>query len=187
MDVFAFIGKVDRIFDWALTRLFSRVFARVGFRSIVGFPNTIVGSRFLTIGERVYLRKRSYLLCVPLGPDAPRGRIEIGDNSLLGHDCHIVAARRVSIGRNVLIADRVFITDCNHGLDTRSGVHPNLRPLESSGPVEIEDGAWLGEGCCILPGVRIGRGAIIAANAVVTKDVAAHSIVGGIPARLIRS
>ena len=64
----------------------------------------------------------------------------------------------------------------------------NTLTLETSkGPVVIENDVWIGEGVCVMPGVRIGRGAVIGANAVVTQDVPANSVVGGVPAKLIRS
>jgi acetyltransferase-like isoleucine patch superfamily enzyme len=57
----------------------------------------------------------------------------------------------------------------------------------SKGPVIIEDGVWIGEGACVLPGVRVGRFAIVGANAVVTRDVPPYTVVGGVPARPIRT
>ena len=62
----------------------------------------------------------------------------------------------------------------------------NMRPMYSKGPVVIEDNVWIGEMVCILPNVRIGKGSIIGANAVVTKDVPANALVGGNPARVIK-
>ena len=61
-----------------------------------------------------------------------------------------------------------------------------MRPMYSKGPVVIEDNVWIGEMVCILPNVRIGKGSIIGANAVVTKDVPANALVGGNPARVIK-
>jgi acetyltransferase-like isoleucine patch superfamily enzyme len=63
---------------------------------------------------------------------------------------------------------------------------PALRQLYSKGPVIIEDNVWIGEGAVIMPNVRIGKNAIVGANAVVTKDVPADCVVGGVPARVIR-
>jgi len=63
---------------------------------------------------------------------------------------------------------------------------PVCRPLFSKGKVIIEDDVWIGEGAAILPGVVIGRGAIIGTNAVVTKDVDPYTVVGGVPARIIK-
>ncbi|MBR4243334.1 MAG: hypothetical protein IKR98_05525 [Bacteroidaceae bacterium] len=62
----------------------------------------------------------------------------------------------------------------------------NLRPIVSKGPVVIEDNVWIGEMACIMPGVTIGRGAIVGANAVVTHDVPPYTLVAGNPARIIK-
>jgi len=94
----------------------------------------------------------------------------------------------VEIGNNVLIASKVYIADHSHG-DTslaHLSLPPVCRPLFSKGKVIIEDDVWIGEGAAILPGVVIGRGAIIGTNAVVTKDVDPYTVVGGVPARIIK-
>ena len=64
---------------------------------------------------------------------------------------------------------------------------PSLRKLYSKGPVIIEDNVWIGEGVAILPNVIIGENSIIGANAVVTKDIPRNSVVGGNPAKIIRT
>ena len=84
----------------------------------------------------------------------------------------------------------VMITDNSHGhTDNISElkINPIDRPLVSKGPVVIEENVWIGEKVSIMPNVTIGRGSIIAANAVVTKSVPAYSIVGGCPARVIKT
>jgi acetyltransferase-like isoleucine patch superfamily enzyme len=83
-----------------------------------------------------------------------------------------------------MIADRVFISDADHIY-----IDPNI-PIKDqgdsfSGAVTLQDGCWIGIGVVILPGVTIGRNAIVSANAVVMQDVPANSVVGGIPARVI--
>lgn len=101
---------------------------------------------------------------------------------------HISCVNKVVIGNNVRMGKKVFITDNAHGASERSllDIRPNLRPLYSKGPVIIEDNVWIGEMVCIMPGVTIGHGSIIGANAVVTKDVPPYCVVGGNPAKIIK-
>ena len=91
----------------------------------------------------------------------------------------------VSIGVAALIASGVSIRDTNHAFDDTE------QYMSSQGittaPVVIEDDVWIGANAVITAGVTVGRGSIIGANAVVTKDVAPWSIMGGVPARLLRS
>jgi acetyltransferase-like isoleucine patch superfamily enzyme len=117
---------------------------------------------------------------------------EIGDHSYLGHDVCIETNCR--IGRYVLIANRVaMVGRRDHdfrtpGVPVRFGhwVGSLLRPSPHRGEgVTVEDDVWLGYGSIVLSGVRIGRGAIVAAGSVVKADVAAYAIVGGNPAALI--
>ena len=117
--------------------------------------------------------------------------IIIGDNCQINDLVHIAAIESISIGNNVLIASRVFITDHNHGKysgDEQS--HPNTPPEQrklESNPIRIEDNVWIGEGVCILPGVNIGSGSIIGSNSVVTKNIPRNSIAIGIPAKIIKN
>jgi len=111
------------------------------------------------------------------------GRIVFGRYTYCQSFCLFGANDLIKIGSNVMIADAVCIRDSDH-------VHSDLsRPMNSQGivssPVVIEDDVWIGRAAVILKGVRVGRGSIIAAGAVVTKDVEAYSIVGGVPARVI--
>lgn len=112
----------------------------------------------------------------------------IGDNVNMNTDCHIGCIERVEIGNDVLIASRVYISDHSHGDISAEAfaLPPVARPLRTKGPVRIEDNVWIGEGVCVLPGVTIGRSAIIGANSVVTRDVPANSIAAGNPARIIK-
>ncbi len=84
-----------------------------------------------------------------------------------------------------MIADRVFISDADHlFVDKETPI--KLQGDDFLGPVVLMEGCWIGIGAVILPGVTVGRNAIVAANAVVTRDVPDRVIVGGVPARLIR-
>lgn len=96
---------------------------------------------------------------------------------------------RVVIGRNVSIAPSVVIV--THSAPNNSALLSSLPEVRNRlmvhAPVHVEDDAWLGAGVVVLPGVRIGRGAIVGAGAVVTRDVPPFAIVAGVPARLVRT
>jgi acetyltransferase-like isoleucine patch superfamily enzyme len=110
----------------------------------------------------------------------------IGDEVYIADDLIIVEelAERgnVTIGNRVSIAPRVTLVTSSHPNNSRIR---GFAPV-SQGPIVIEDDAWLGAGCVILPGVRIGRGAVVGANSVVAQDVPALQVVAGQPARSIR-
>jgi len=115
---------------------------------------------------------------------AHEGEICIGAKSVVGQECTISAFQHVSIGRECVVADRVMLIDFDHG------VVEVERPIRLQGiykrDVRVGHNVWLGYGACILRGVTIGDNAIVGTSAVVTKDVAANAVVGGIPARVIR-
>lgn len=114
--------------------------------------------------------------------------LSFGDNSSLGDYSHITCINKISIGNNVRMGRKVFITDNAHGTSTMDIINlpPNHRPLSSKGPIVIEDNVWIGEMVCIMPGITIGKCSIIGANAVVTKDIPPYSVVGGNPAKVIK-
>lgn len=112
-------------------------------------------------------------------------KIIIRDKTWVSKNCSIAAIDRVEIGKNVLFAGHVHITDHSHGYeDITRPIAP--QKLISKGPVIIEDDCWLGFSCEILSGVHIGKHSIVAARAVVTKDVPPYSIVAGNPARVVK-
>jgi acetyltransferase-like isoleucine patch superfamily enzyme len=114
--------------------------------------------------------------------------IIIGNNVSFNTDCHIGCINKVVLGNNVMIASRVYISDHSHGelSVVELSISPNERKLVSKGAVVIEDNVWIGEGACILPNVTIGANSVIGANAVVTKSFPKNSIIGGVPAKLIK-
>ncbi|QJD31429.1 acyltransferase [Methylococcus geothermalis] len=104
--------------------------------------------------------------------------LEIGHNTIIGNDAFIDARNGVTIGNNVSLSMGVWIWTMEHDpQDPWYGA--------KGGPVVIEDYAWISCRVVILPGVTIGKGAVVAAGAVVTKDVPPYKIVGGVPARVI--
>ncbi|MFO1413342.1 MAG: glycosyltransferase [Burkholderiales bacterium] len=110
------------------------------------------------------------------------GRIEIGDGVVLSRGVHIVAFERVTLGDGAMIGEYASVRDANHRLGTRS--------VRDSGhdhaPVAIGRNAWIGRGAAVLKGATLEPDCVVAANAVVTRRVAAGTVVGGVPATLIR-
>ena len=111
--------------------------------------------------------------------------IKIGDNTGIGKNCSLAAINRVEIGKNVLFAGHVHITDHSHGYENIE-LPIAKQQLISKGAVVIEDNCWLGFNCEILSGVHIGKNSVVGARAVVTHDVPPYSIVAGNPAKLIK-
>lgn len=150
----------------------------------------IMNGRYIKIGNDFLAMNRCRVEAwVQFGEQVFQPSIVIGNNVSMNFDCHIGAINEIRIGNNVLMGSKVFITDHAHGngLADEISIPPNKRPLNSKGPVIIEDNVWIGEGVVVLPNVHIGYGSVIGANAVVTKDIPARSVAGGVPARVLRS
>jgi len=112
-------------------------------------------------------------------------RIKIGDNVSIGNNSFISANSKIEIGNHIIMSSYVFITDHDHGF---KNIEKNLeeQPLTEGGYVKIGDNVFLGVKSSILKNVTIGERSVVAANAVVTKNVPAYSIVAGSPARVIK-
>jgi acetyltransferase-like isoleucine patch superfamily enzyme len=105
--------------------------------------------------------------------------IQVGDGTYLNRGAEIVAARSVTIGKDCKIARDVIIMDTDQ--------HELPGQQLQVAPVTIEDRVWIGARAIVLKGVRVGHDSVIAAGAVVTRSVPPHSIVGGVPAKLLGS
>lgn len=107
--------------------------------------------------------------------------ISIGKNVFINHACSFLDMGGITIEDHVLIGPRVNLVTENHPTD------PTDRRALITKPILIKRNAWLGANCTILPGVTVGENSIVAAGAVVSKDVPDNTVVGGIPARVIKS
>jgi acetyltransferase-like isoleucine patch superfamily enzyme len=115
---------------------------------------------------------------------APGPSIVISDDSFIGSGVEFNIRKRIEIGRHALIASGCRFIDHDHGFESRD--LPMSKQLTGAErPIAIEDDVWIGVNAVVLKGVTIGRGAIVAAGAVVTKPVGAHEIWAGVPARKI--
>lgn len=150
----------------------------------------LTGGNYISIGDNCYIYKNVQISAWDSYQDQKfTPDITIGNNCGIGAYSHISAINGIHIGNNVRTGKNVLIIDNAHGASEREllDINPRQRPLVSKGPVVIEDNVWIGEKASIMPGVRIGRGSIIAANSVVTHDVPPYSVVGGNPAKIIKS
>jgi acetyltransferase-like isoleucine patch superfamily enzyme len=156
----------------------SGAFESFGRRTVIQLPVRVHGEQRIALGSDVFIGSGSWLQA--LGD----GRLEVGDGSSLAGGCVLSAAASVRLGRKVLVARNVYVSDHIHayGDTDRAVLDQGLTRLD---PVEIGDGAWLGENVVVCPGVTIGRGAVIGANAVVRDNVPDHAVAVGIPAHVV--
>jgi acetyltransferase-like isoleucine patch superfamily enzyme len=183
----------------ARNRMLTPKYARLGWRYLWRRLLTPAGWRWRTDGP-LFLGRRLELQASPRGEirfgrfvwigDGTKircheGEVEIGAKTVFGQECTISAYRRVRIGEQCVIADRAMFIDFDHGVvDTE-------RPIRKQGiymrDVEVGSNVWIGYNACILRGVKVGDNAVIGTNSVVTKDVPANAVVGGVPARVLRT
>lgn len=188
--LFKVFDRVGRICARLHSRWHAARFAACGPGALIRAPRMIYGGRFMHIGAAFDAFPGLRIEAFDRHLDkAFTPRITIGDRVSINYDCHIGCVNEISIGNDVLLASRVYISDHSHGAPDYHDIDvpPSARKVFSKGPVVIEDGVWIGEGACILPGVRIGRHAIVGANAVVSRDVPPYTIVDGVPARVIKT
>jgi acetyltransferase-like isoleucine patch superfamily enzyme len=112
------------------------------------------------------------------------GHISIGKQVTLNNGVFLVSHSGISLGDRCLVGEYVSIRDADHGIAPEA---PPLEQQHTSKPIRIGSDVWIGRGAVILQGVSIGDGAVVGANAVVTKDVVPGAVVGGVPAKVIRN
>ncbi|WP_411111020.1 GDSL-type esterase/lipase family protein [Streptomyces sp. c-19] len=165
-----------------------RRFRRLGRGVSIGFPvASLYGEPWMEIGDDTLVGSHVSLSAgllpgLDLGPDPV---LRIGARCLIGRGSHVVAHESVTIGDDVFIAPYAYITDQNHGYtdpDLPIGVQPPLNR-----PVVIGDGCWIGAGTVVLPGTRLGRNVAVAAGSIVRGEFPGHCLIGGAPARVLRS
>jgi serine acetyltransferase len=179
-----FLIKAGLIISRFYTYLMRWEFSAWGKRSRLGLGARLVRPDLVQVGNRVVLCEGIWLNAKDDRGDK-KPTLVIGDGTYIGRYGQINAWRNVVIGKDVLIADQVFISDADHNFGDLSRAI-GRQGDSFKGAVVLKDGCWIGIGVAILPGVTIGRNAIVGANSVVTSDVPDFAVVGGVPAKLIR-
>lgn len=202
--VLATFGWMPSVVGIAARSVAYRAILRMRGRAAIEHGVRLRHTRNITLGDGIYLDYGTYLHATPGGiaigdgtfvmhgallhvynfRELPHAFIRIGANCIVGEGTVIRGQGGVTIGDHVLIAPNVQILAVEHtyGLAGMPVMHQGLRAVG----VAIGDGAWLGAGCIVLDGVTVGEGAVIGAGAVVTKDVPAHAVALGVPARVVR-
>jgi acetyltransferase-like isoleucine patch superfamily enzyme len=180
-------GRASHIFSaltrWRLiwpavnARVRLRTATRLGGRVTLRGRARVLNEGRLTLGDRV--RLDSTLAPLEL-VTTPTGHLEIGNNVFINYGTSIVAGSHVRIGNDCLIGTHVMVMDCDfHRVEDKS--------WDTTGqPIVLEDRVWLANRSIVLKGVTIGHDAVVAAGAVVTRDVPPRTVVAGNPARVVR-
>ncbi len=168
------------------TNLYRLFLGALGQNSVLSHAEQLLNPRYIYIGERVLLAHDARLDAIREYAGQPYGgEIHIGNDTIIQPRAHIAAAAKLLVGKHVLIASNVYITDHDHGF-AQLDISVARQPLAVA-PTRIEDFVWLGENVVVLKGVVIGHHAIVGANSVVTRDVPPNVIAGGVPTRVIRN
>lgn len=203
----AFLGKIGHIvcpygivrrnqerWRFLRTEWLKSDFKQVGRDVAFGRAPYLDGQKYISIGDRTVFGQNLYLTAWDTyvsvsGEQRFDPSIEIGNDCSFGAWNHITSINHIRIGDGCLTGKWVTITDNSHGSAKLEdmAVAPSRRKLTSKGPVTIGRNVWIGDKATILPGVTIGDGAIIAANAVVTRDIPAYSVAAGVPARVMKT
>lgn len=161
---------------------FSSNFKRFGVNSRIIFPLMIENSKYMEIGEFVRIQNKAGLIALKIDDHIPR--LIIDDYTRIEHFFHIVCVRDIHIGKNVLIAPNVFISDNIHGYEDPTLPVRN-QPMVFKRSVFIGDDSFIGRNASII-GARIGKHCVIGSNSVVTSDIPDYCIAAGIPAKIIK-
>lgn len=165
--------------------IYQVLFRNIGKGSFVSPFIQSVGLDCVSLGRHSRISRNTRILALKsYGAQAFNPQITIGDNVSVGFGCTMSCVNRLTIGHDVTIGDNVYIADSHHGYSD-----PQLGVLDQPllvGAIFIGQGAWIGYGAFVAGDVAIGEHAVIGANSVVTRSVAAYTVVAGVPAKPIK-
>ncbi|MGW8251727.1 MAG: DapH/DapD/GlmU-related protein [Anaerolineales bacterium] len=199
------VGWVPTVVGIGLRAVIYRLMMRMDGQAAIERRVRLRYANHIRLGHGAYLDENVYIHACPKGVeigagtlvmhgavlhvynfrDLPHAFIRIGRDSLVGEYSVIRGQGGVTIGDRVYTSPGTQVIAVNHVFDDPS--RPFIEQGITAEGIVIEDDVWLGSNCVITDGVRVGRGAVVAAGAVVTKDVPPHTVVGGVPAKVIRT
>jgi acetyltransferase-like isoleucine patch superfamily enzyme len=202
--LFALAGWIPTIIGVGMRALLYRLILRMDGLAAIENGVRLRFASHIRLGRNVYLDQGVYLHACPQGivigdntivmhgavlhvynfRDLPHAFIRIGRDSLIGELNVLRGQGGITIGDRVYTAPLVQILAVNHVFDDPT--RPMIEQGITAEGIVIEDDVWIGAGAIITDGVRVGRGAVVAAGAVVTQDAPPHTVVGGVPARVLR-
>jgi acetyltransferase-like isoleucine patch superfamily enzyme len=171
------IGKLRLVGPALNARIHLRTANRLGGRITLRGRARVVNDGTMTFGDRV--RLDSTLATLEL-VTIDGGHLEVGNNVFINHGTSIVSSAHVKIGNDCLIGTHVMVMDCDfHRVEDKA--------WDTTGrPIVLQDRVWLGNHSIVLKGVTVGHDSVVAAGAVVTRDVPPRTVVAGNPARVVR-
>lgn len=176
--------RIRRIISvWSFRLLYRMQFKHFGKKISVFCPLKINGKSNIIIEDNVVVEYKTWLAALPID----KGKscvLKVGEGTLIGHFNHIYSTKSIIIGKKVLTADKVYISDNLHGYEDIS-IPVMDQHIQQKSEVVIGDGSWIGENACII-GAKIGKNCVIGANSVVTKDIPDYCVAVGVPARIIK-
>ena len=180
MFIIRIINKIKREYkEWR----WRKTFKEFGKNSKLYRPLRIQGPKNISIGKGVKINEQAWLAAWPL-TNKEYAKLIIEDNATLGDFNHIWATHQIIIGKRVLTANHVYISDNLHDYkDVNKAIV--CQPIVQLSDVKIGDGAWIGENVCII-GASVGKNSVIGANSVVTHDIPDYSVAVGSPAKVIK-
>ena len=157
-------------------------YKNLGKRAYIINPLRLDGTKYMSIGNNVIVQKLSWLIALKIDDHEPE--LVFGDGCSIGYFNHIASVRKVVLGKNVMTANGVYISDNLHGFDDLNTPISD-QPVSFCGDVHIGEGSWIGENACKI-GANIEKNSELAANSELNKDVPDYSVVSGSPARIIK-
>lgn len=181
-------SKIAKQIEWIIIK---KRLANIGKNSQIGQNFSIINPDGISIGDNFSggcdIALWSWNAVNIKGDDC---KLIIKNNVSITDRCIISAANRIEIGNGCLLGRDTFITDNSHGENisiNELNISPHERNIFSKGTVIIGDNVWTGKNVCIMPNVKIGNGAIIGANSVVTHNIPPYSVAVGSPAKVIKT
>ncbi len=160
----------------------------MGHQSMIAFPpGAMFNQHWIAIGDHTLIGPHVSMSVGMFGEDLDRSEapmLRFGDRCNIGRGASFVARVGIDVGDDVTTAPDLYVTDHNHAYDDVSTPIAQQWPHEA--PVSIGAGSWIGAGVVVLPGTTIGRNVTVAAGSVVRGDIPDHSVVAGVPGRVVR-